>query len=255
RGMRVHEANGLCGAIENINQQQTEKSLIIFDSLKSGVEIRDFLQQAGKRANYLLLYIPAYAEQGDIAYCQALKFNGYLSHPIREFAFEKALVNLLTKPSTDELVTRFSMEEPQDQQGTSLGKLHQKVLLVEDNLINQKVSVRILEKLDCVVDIANDGLEALEKYNSNQYDLILMDCEMPVMNGYEATRLIREKEQFSGQHTPIIALTASAMESDRRRCLEAGMDAHEVKPVSRKALQNLLSYSKSPQEEGPEYQI
>ena len=255
RGMILHEADGLCSAIANLNQQKAGKSLIIFDSLKAGVEIRDFLQQAGKRENHLLLYIPAYAEQGDIAYCQALKFNGYLSHPIREFAFENALLSLLTSPATDELVTRFSMEESPDQQASSAGKLHQKVLLVEDNLINQKVSVRILEKLDCTVDVANDGLEALEKYNANQYDLILMDCEMPVMNGYEATRLIREKEQFSGQHTPIIALTASAMESDRRRCLDAGMDAHEVKPVSRKALQGLLSYSRNPPEGGSEYQI
>ena len=109
-----------------------------------------------------------------------------------------------------------------------------RILLAEDNLVNQKVAAGILKKYGYVVDIANNGAEALEMSEKNHYDLILMDCQMPEMDGFEATRLIREREKADGDgsHMAIIALTASAMIGDRENCIRAGMDSHVAKPIN-----------------------
>jgi signal transduction histidine kinase/response regulator RpfG family c-di-GMP phosphodiesterase len=116
---------------------------------------------------------------------------------------------------------------------------HGRVLLAEDNLVNQRVAVRLLERLGMRVDIAVNGKEAVEMAVAEPYDAIFMDCQMPAMDGYEATALIRAK---GGQpaRTPIIALTAQAMEDDRQRCLDAGMDDYIAKPIALQALRRVL---------------
>ena len=106
-----------------------------------------------------------------------------------------------------------------------------RVLLAEDNPINQIVAVRFLQRLGCQVDIAADGRQVMERWDSGHYDLILMDCQMPLMDGLEATRAIRSGESTAAR-TPIIALTANAMPEDQRRCLDAGMDDYLAKPIS-----------------------
>jgi signal transduction histidine kinase/CheY-like chemotaxis protein len=110
-----------------------------------------------------------------------------------------------------------------------------RVLLVEDNPVNQVVARRLLEKLGCEVDVADTGAQAVALFEQRPYRAIFMDCQMPEMDGYTATNLIRKKER-SGSHTPIIALTANAMEGDKERCLAAGMDDYLVKPVQKKEL-------------------
>jgi len=104
-----------------------------------------------------------------------------------------------------------------------------RVLLAEDNIVNRKLACRLLEKLGCRVDVAANGREALAMWQAVPYDLVFMDCQMPEMDGYEATRVIRREE--SGRHTPVIALTANSMPGDREECLRAGMDAHLSKPI------------------------
>ena len=104
-----------------------------------------------------------------------------------------------------------------------------KILVAEDNSINQKVITSMLRKLGCKVELANDGKEAVQLYENNRYDLIFMDCQMPNLDGYGATREIR-KLNDDGQ-IPIIALTANAMLEDRENCLKAGMNEHISKPV------------------------
>ncbi len=107
------------------------------------------------------------------------------------------------------------------------------LLLAEDNLVNQKVAVGILKKYGYTVDVACNGIEAVDMVFRKPYDLVLMDCQMPDMDGFEATRRIRDREADSGGgHIPIIALTANAMLGDRENCIAAGMDSHVAKPIN-----------------------
>jgi CheY-like chemotaxis protein len=114
------------------------------------------------------------------------------------------------------------------------------VLVVEDNPINQKVALLLLRKLGCHVDLASDGREGLELALERRYDLVLMDCQMPTMSGYEATREIRRRETLLGRHTPIVALTANALLGDRKLCRAAGMDDYLTKPVKPEELRAVL---------------
>ena len=122
-----------------------------------------------------------------------------------------------------------------------VGEDHQ-VLLVEDNVINQKVAERLLQKMHCSVDIAANGFSAVEKVKLKAYDLILMDCQMPVMDGFEATRLIREWEQAAGSSdpVPIIALTASVLEGNRDQCAAVGMNGFVPKPFTRECFLDVV---------------
>jgi CheY-like chemotaxis protein/HPt (histidine-containing phosphotransfer) domain-containing protein len=114
------------------------------------------------------------------------------------------------------------------------------VLLVEDNAINQRVARRFLERLGCEVHVVGDGRQAVEAYERNRYTFILMDMQMPVMDGLEATRRIRELESGGRRRTPIVALTANAMMGTLERCLEAGMDDYLTKPLDISRLQDVL---------------
>jgi PAS domain S-box-containing protein len=114
------------------------------------------------------------------------------------------------------------------------------ILLAEDNPINQRVAVRILQKHGHRVEVASSGREALSALERSSFDMVLMDVQMPDMNGLEATAAIRDKEKLSGEHLPIIALTAGAMEGDREKCLAAGMDDYVAKPFQTEALMSVL---------------
>jgi len=115
-----------------------------------------------------------------------------------------------------------------------------RVLLVEDNPVNQKVAAKMLIRLGCLVDVAENGVVALERYERTRYALVLMDLSMPVMDGLEATRLIRLHEKSTSEHVPIVALTANAMEGDRARCIAAGMDEYLTKPVRSEGLAEII---------------
>lgn len=115
-----------------------------------------------------------------------------------------------------------------------------RVLLAEDMQLNQLVVVKMLHILGCHVDVADNGLEAVERFGSADYDLILMDCQMPCMDGLEATRRIRELEHGHEHSVVIVACTANVLESDRERCLEAGMDDFLCKPISLKVLHDAV---------------
>ena len=116
-----------------------------------------------------------------------------------------------------------------------------RILVAEDNLVNQKVAVRILEAAGHQVAIANSGTEALQRLEEQPFDLVLMDLQMPEMDGFHTTRAIRERERRSGKHMPIIAMTAHAMKGDRERCLDSGMDEYISKPVDANGLLQLIA--------------
>ena len=125
--------------------------------------------------------------------------------------------------------------------GDSLERLGLEVLVAEDNSVNQRVAARMLTKLGCKVDVVGDGREAVQRSAAKRYDVILMDCQMPEMDGFEATVAIRDREAAEGgRHTPIVALTAHAFASDRERCLDCGMDDYLTKPLRREELHGML---------------
>jgi two-component system sensor histidine kinase/response regulator len=130
------------------------------------------------------------------------------------------------------IITRHTISEKR--------KLGQRLLLAEDNPVNQKLAIVLLQKAGYSVDVVNNGLLALEKVKAIQYSLVLMDVQMPDMDGIEATRQIRIWEQSNGQHIPIIAMTAHAMSGDRERCIESGMDDYVTKPLEPRVLFNAI---------------
>ena len=114
------------------------------------------------------------------------------------------------------------------------------LLLVEDNVLNQKLIFLNLTKFGFSIDVANNGLEAVQKVQEKKYDLILMDLMMPVMDGFEATRAIRDLEEMNSTHTPIIGLTANTFDADREKCLGIGMDEYMAKPFDIDVFNSIL---------------
>jgi two-component system, sensor histidine kinase and response regulator len=166
-------------------------------------------------------------------------FAGYLLKPVTQhdlnecltvvFASEAAVWHTQTQP----IVTKEHLDSQRGQ--------HSRILLAEDNPVNQKVAVRLLEKLNYRADVVENGRAAVEAWKSGRFDLILMDCQMPELDGYEATREIRRLEIGTGHRTPIVALTAHAMKGADEECKAAGMDGYLTKPIDRAALESTLA--------------
>ncbi|MBH0182398.1 MAG: response regulator [Nitrospira sp.] len=189
-----------------------------------------------------LILLTALGRRGDAKAAQDAGIAAYLTKPIRQVQLYECLGLVLANASPAgsgtthppaPLITRHSLSEAQAQ---SRGR----ILVAEDNPINQKVAVKMIEKLGYRVDIAGNGREAVEALERIPYALVLMDCQMPVMDGFQATTAIRSREA-GGKRTPIIAMTANAMQEDREQCLKAGMDDFISKPVASKALAETLT--------------
>ncbi len=188
-----------------------------------------------------LILMPSTGEKGDARKYEKAGFAAYLSKPVTRHILEDCLKAVFCPPpitSDDSLlpiITRHSIVERKRQVA--------RILLVEDNDTNIMVASQFLARLGYSFDIARNGREALEKFGHQNYGLILMDCQMPVMSGYEATAAIRERETEAGGHLPIIAMTANAMKGDRERCLKAGMDDYIAKPIDPDQLSTILKRS------------
>jgi two-component system, sensor histidine kinase and response regulator len=124
-----------------------------------------------------------------------------------------------------------------------------RILLAEDNLVNQRLAVRMLEKMGHHVVVVQTGEEALDALQDEKFDLVLMDVQMPEMDGFAATREIRRREQGGQGRLPVIAMTAHAMKGDRESCLEAGMDDYLAKPINREELQQAIERAMKPRKE------
>jgi two-component system, sensor histidine kinase and response regulator len=162
---------------------------------------------------------------GDVARCRELGISAYLVKPIRQGELLDAICQLLDKTGRKRptpLVTRHTLRE---------GKNRIRILLAEDNAVNQILAVRILEKRGYSVTVAPDGQAALDAYQAGGFEIILMDIQMPGMDGLEATASIREKEKLTGGHIPIVAMTAHALVGDQERCLASGMDGYISTPI------------------------
>ncbi len=161
-------------------------------------------------------------------------FSAFLSKPVQQSRLFNCLINLLKEETAPE-----HAQVPG--QANAPGNRQRLILLAEDNVVNQKVAILQLKQLGMKGVAVNNGKEAVEEALRTAYDAILMDCQMPEMDGFEATKAIRQAESLLGRHTPIIGLTAHAMEGDRDRCIRAGMDDYLSKPTSLERLSSMIN--------------
>ena len=184
------------------------------------------------RQTVLLFMAASVGIRGDAARMKALGFAGYLTKPIKQSSLYDCLVTILDAEHSESV--RRPERRVVTRPGLCADRGKARILVAEDNAVNQKVALRILEKLGYHADVVADGGEALSALNTTPYDLVLMDCQMPQIDGYEATRRIRQAESAAGRgaHIPIIAMTAHAMTGDREVCLASGMDDYVTKPVA-----------------------
>ncbi|MFQ5660602.1 MAG: response regulator [Gammaproteobacteria bacterium] len=195
-----------------------------------------------------LVLLTSSSSRGDGKRFTRAGFAAYLVKPVNPSTLMDTLAilwdNRQQHKTEPPLVTRHSIAEARAVAGkvdaNTQASRQPTVLLVEDNLVNQKVAVNLLGKCGCSVDVASNGRECVEKQGQFSYDIVFMDCQMPVMDGFEATAFIRKKEKGSGNHQTIIAMTADAIEGDREKCLNAGMDDYLSKPVDREKLKELI---------------
>ncbi|MEI7457540.1 MAG: response regulator [Nitrosomonadales bacterium] len=226
-------AEGMAMLIE-AQQENSPFDLLLLDAVMADIDGFDFAAQVKllpdmPRALVMLLS-PANL-RADTERCRRAGIANYLSKPIDR----RELLNVL-KASIGLQADEIAVAQPALTAQTSLN-----VLLAEDNRVNQKLAITLLEKWGHRVVLANNGVEAVEHAARVEFDVILMDLQMPEMSGLEATRLIREQDQLQGRHSRIIAMTANAMSEDRQRCLDAGMDDYIAKPLNTEKLRDLLA--------------
>jgi CheY-like chemotaxis protein len=204
-----------------------------------GLEVARTIRADATLSSLPLVLFSSVGFRGEATQARQVGINAYLAKPLRYSQLHQTLAIVLGRafneetPRTPLFVTHHSLTEPP-------ARHRPRILLVEDNIVNQKLAVRLLEKMGYRADVAANGLEALEAFSRIPYAAILMDCLMPEMDGFEATAAIRLREQAIGAHIPIIAMTANAMQEDKERCLTAGMDDYLSKPIKPDLLQAML---------------
>ena len=233
------------GILEQAMRAGRPYPLIIVDSNMpemDGFALVERIRQNGGLAGATIMMLTSAGHPGDAARCRELGVAAYLTKPIGQVELLGAILQVLRtrtgKSDQPPLVTRHSLRE---------GRKGPRILLAEDNLVNQTLAVRLLEKHGYAVDVAGNGRDALAKLDLESFDLVLMDVQMPEMDGFEATAAIRKAEKASGKHLPIVAMTAHAMTGDRERCLAAGMDAYIAKPIRAQELFKVVDDLVSPE--------
>jgi len=202
--------------------------------LMDGAELARRIKSDDHLEETHLVLVTSHPRRGDAVRMSSLGFDAYLTKPVRHTVLRQTLATVIglestgRRPEKPALITRHSISES--------ARSRVRILLTEDNAVNQKLAARLLEKAGYKFDLATNGREALEALARRGYSLVLMDCLMPEMDGYEATAEIRRREKDTGRHTPIVAMTAEAMKGSRQRCLDAGMDDYVSKPISQAAL-------------------
>jgi PAS domain S-box-containing protein len=202
-----------------------------------GFGLVEKIKQRGGPATATIMMLTSAGHRGDAARCQQLGIAAYLLKPVRKVELREAIARLLgakdqTHAST--MITRDSLQDERDPEQWL------DILLAEDNIVNQKLATRLLEKRGHKVMVVGNGREALAALAHKSYDLVLMDVQMPELGGIEATTMLREKEKLTGAHQPIVAMTALVMKNDRERCLAAGMDGYLAKPIRPQELDEVL---------------
>ena len=201
------------------------------DGLQLGTRIKNDSQSFN---NTRLMMLTSQGQRGDVERLKAAGFNGYLNKPVDQTTLYNALMSITEIHSSDKpLVTSYSPRE--------LPQFNARILVVEDNAINQKVAQGLLKKFGVKVELAANGAEALTSLESLPFDLVFMDCQMPVMDGYEATQKLRHPDsKVLNRDIPIVAMTANTMEGDKEKCLTVGMNDFIPKPINPNKVQETL---------------
>jgi PAS domain S-box-containing protein len=234
--------------LERAKQGGTGYQLLLLDVRMpdmDGFAVIEHLRERHEQDVAPIMMLTSEGQRGDAARCRELGISAYLLKPYSQSDLFDAIMNTLGLANLREapLVTRHTLRQ---------SKKKLSVLLAEDNSVNQTLATRLLEKFGHGVDVAGNGLVAVDKWQTGHYDLILMDVDMPELNGYGATARIRELEQQRGGHIPIIGLTAHVMQGSREHCLEAGMDSYISKPIDTEVLWRELNTIAQGAEPGPE---
>jgi signal transduction histidine kinase/CheY-like chemotaxis protein len=232
-GMKPILANSGHAAISALKQAKEEgcpPKLMLLDAQMpemDGFTLMEHLKKHPHLSTATVMMLTSGGQRGDASRCQELGISAYLTKPVRQWELREAMIKLLGAKQdgsgTPYLVTRHSLRETRK-------RLH--ILLAEDNAINREVAVRLLTKRGHTVVVAENGKQAVAAFEEANFDMILMDVQMPEMDGFEATAAIRGREKNRGTHIPIIAMTAHAMKGDRERCLASGMDDYVAKPIA-----------------------
>jgi len=232
RGIRTTMAESGAAALEAVEQAAEPFSLIVTDVVMpdmDGFSLVERLRQVSRSsAETQIIVLTSAGLRGDAARCRNLGVAAYLTKPVGQSELFDCIASVLGTPRTkpgpasSSLITHHSLREARK-------KLN--VLVAEDNAVNQKLASRLLEKQGHRITVAANGREALAALDRDDFDVVLMDVQMPDMDGFEATTAIRAREQRTGRHLPIVAMTAHAMQGDQERCLAAGMDCYISKPL------------------------
>ena len=237
--------------MKDAKEQNHPFDLALFDLQMpemDGMALARAIKAEPQLASVPLVLLTSLGQRGEATAARHAGFNAYLTKPLRKSQLETCLMTVLGREQTDssskshDLITRHSLIEHETRRGC-------RILVADDHRVNQQLAVLMLEKLGHRADVVANGFEAIEAMCRISYDLVLMDGQMPEMDGYEASRKIRIAENTNASnrpksaHTPripIIAVTANAMQGDRERCLEAGMDDYISKPIKPDQLQEIL---------------
>jgi CheY-like chemotaxis protein len=202
-------------------------SLVLLDGQMPEMDGFTLAQEIQKRPDLVgstVMMLTSADQLGDAALCRRVGISAYLVKPVRPAELRNVISASLNLRPTETARTVKETEPPAEPRSL-------RVLVAEDNKVNQRLAFRLLEKRGCEVTLAEDGRAALAALEQAQFDLVLMDVQMPEMDGFEATKMIRLKELQTGKHMPILAVTAHALKGDQERCLEAGMDGYVSKPI------------------------
>jgi PAS domain S-box-containing protein len=225
--MDVNSGSAALKAMENARAKSAPYRIIMLDKTMDGMDgfaIAEQMLNGSTMPSEIIMMLPPHSVSDDFSHCQKLGISNYVIKPIRESELQRALLSAMGK----EHGVKESVKKTADKQ-VHIQPLN--ILVAEDNPTSQLIARKTLEKIGHHVEIAQNGSEAVKMMEKGNYDLVLMDAEMPILSGLEATRLIRKSEKASGRYTPIIAMTAYAMKEDKDKCLAAGMDGYLSKPA------------------------
>jgi signal transduction histidine kinase/CheY-like chemotaxis protein len=225
-------------SLEEAGTDGTPYSLVLLDSQMpetDGFALARTIKDNPQFMNIPMIMLTSCGMRGDGLRCRQLGIGGYLSKPVNQVDLLDSILRIFGTSSKGNgpaaLVTRHHLTEYR-------GSL--RILLAEDNVVNQRLTERLLQKQGHRVVVVGNGREAVNALEDENCDIVLMDVQMPELDGFQATAVIREKEKVSGLHIPIVAMTAHAMKGDKERCLAAGMDGYISKPIRAESLTNVI---------------